>query len=79
MQAIANTRGNGAVVITNGDCFESSAENLVTEILRTILQVYEWVPQSEIEELFPCRYLVNYACHEKTMIPLYGIYVTYFC
>lgn len=79
MQAIANTRGNGAVVITNGDCFESSAENLITEILKTILQVYEWVPQSKIEELFPYRYLVNFACNKKTMIVLYVIYAKYFC
>ena len=47
-------------MITNGDCFESSTEYLVTEILRTILEVYAWVPQTEIEELFPYRYVVNF-------------------
>ena len=62
LQALANTRGNGVVVITNGDCFESSAENLVTEILRTIFSVYDWIPQSAFEDLFPKRYQYELIC-----------------
>ena len=56
LQALANTRGNGMIVITNGDCTDEFADKLVTELISTILTAYGWVEDSQLEFLFPYRY-----------------------